>query len=95
MPFVRGVIFGFDLGGVQVEGQRIGVHEDRRRAAVAHRVGGGDIGQGRDDHLVAGLNTQRHQRQVQRRRAVVAGHGVAHAAIGCEGCFEVADEMPD
>ena len=42
--------------GVEVVGQRVDVGEDRRRAALPDRVGGGDERQRRDDDLVAGAD---------------------------------------
>ena len=49
------------LGGrrVEVVGARVDVGEDRRRAALPDRVGGGDERQRRHDHLVAGADARR------------------------------------
>ena len=53
IAFVRGVIARSAVGRVEVVGARVDVGEDRRRAALPDRVGGGDERQRRDDHLVA------------------------------------------
>ena len=44
----------FDQLRIDVEGQRVDVHEHRRRAAIADAVGRGDEGMADRDHLVAG-----------------------------------------
>jgi len=68
-----------DLRRIDVEGLRVDVHEDRRRADVADRLRGGDEGErGRDD-LVAGPYPRGQEGEVQRVRAGGHGDGVLRA----------------
>ena len=71
--------------GVHVPRARLGVDEHRLRAAVDHRVGGRDVGEGRHDHLVARPHSVRQQREVHGDRPVAAGDRVAHTAELREG----------
>ena len=64
--------------------RRLDVDEDRRRAAVADGVGGGDEGVADGDDLVARPDADRQQRQVQRRGAVRHRAGVRRADVGGE-----------
>ena len=58
MPFVRGVMRRSICSGSMFivrgsESTRTG-----RRATVVHRICGSDVGQGGDQHIVAGLNAE-------------------------------------
>jgi hypothetical protein len=44
---------GLDQGRIDVEGARVVVDQHHGRAAIGHRVAGGDVGEAGDDHLVA------------------------------------------
>ncbi len=66
MHFVRGRDRGLDeTCRIDVQRARVDVHQHPRRAQVAHHFSGGGEGVCRRDHLVAGADTQRLQRQVQ------------------------------
>ena len=59
---------------------RFAIDQHRRGAAVGDGVDGGDHGEGGHDHLVARLQAQGGQGQVQGDGAVGAGDAVARAA---------------
>ena len=82
---------GLQARRVQVEGVRLDVHEDRGGAAVADAVGGGDEGVADGDDLVARLDADRQQRQVQGRGAARNRAGVGGADQGGEGLLELRD----
>ena len=82
---------GLETRRVDVEGVRLDVHEDRRGAAVADAVGGGDEGVADRDDLVARLDADRQQRQVQGGGAARDRAGVGGADQGGEGLLELRD----
>ena len=63
---------GLDGGGIHVPGIRRAIDQYRRSAAVVHGVGGRDVRERRHDDLIARLEVERHQRQMQRGRAVAS-----------------------
>ena len=67
---------GLERGGIELPRLPIGVDEHGRGAAVAHGARRRDEGEARHQHLVAGPDAGRHERQVQRDRAVGDGHAV-------------------
>ena len=93
---VRGLAqVGVELGGVDAERDGLRVDEVRHRVRVRHRVGGGDEGQRRHQHLVAGLHAGEQQADVQRRGAVRRRDGVRGAGDGGEVALEAIDERAD
>ncbi len=54
---------------VQVQGVRAHVHEDRPGPPEDERIDGGHEREGRDDHLIAGLNVQQEGGHLQRMGA--------------------------
>src|SRR5262249_26084530 len=80
-----------DQGWVEVVGDRIDVHVDRRGADVADAPAGADPGVRRGDDLVAGADAAGAQGQVQGRGAVVEPDAVAHAEVTGEGALEPGD----
>jgi len=50
-----------DGGGIEVEGDRVDLREDRRCADLEHRVGDGYKSEGGNDDLIARANAQREQ----------------------------------
>src|SRR5262249_13516837 len=61
---------------VDVERDGVDVHEDWPRSEIDHDLAGGGEGVGRDDHLVARLESNGVQRKVHRGRGRVDGDGV-------------------
>jgi hypothetical protein len=51
-----------DPGGIDVQGDRIDIHEHRARADAKDRVGGGHEREARQDHLVTRTEAGDHQR---------------------------------
>ena len=72
----------------QVAGAHVG--EDRRRARMDDHVRRGRPGDRRGDHLVAGPDAERDERQVQRRRAGGDGQCVLDAEVLLERGLELA-----
>ena len=70
---------GFDLAGVDIERDRIAVHQHRIGAQIADHLGGGGKGQGRRNHLVAGADAHGFQCQMQAGRGRVDSNAL-HAA---------------
>jgi len=56
-------------GRIEVEGHSVHIDKQRRSAEIAHHLGRGGEGERRGEHQVAGLQPERFQRQVHRRRA--------------------------
>ncbi len=74
----------FQRVGGQVEGAGVDVGEDRRGAGIRDRLRGGEEGERRQHHLVAGGDSRGHQREVQRVGAGVAADGMRRADEGAE-----------
>ena len=72
---------GLDGGRVDVQRQRVHVHDDRRGAEVEDDLGRRGERVGRHDHLVAGPEADRFERKVHRGRRRVDGHGVLRADV--------------
>ena len=76
MARVRGVMLGFDLGGIEVVGIGLHVHEHRLHLVMQHDVAGGDEGHRRNDDFVTILPAmpflEGGQRDVQGTGAAVA-----------------------
>ena len=81
------------LESSRVEGAppQVDVDEDRPRADVADRPGGGDEGHRHRDHLVAGTDVEGVEGEVERARAAVDGDRVRAAAVRREVAFEALD----
>ncbi len=73
---------------------RIDIGEDDLAALIARAVGGGGEGDGRDDDRVAGLKIQGEHAEVQGRRPIGTGHGVARTDRLGEGLLERLDAWP-
>jgi hypothetical protein len=73
---------------VEVQRDRVDVHEHRARPLVEHGVRRGDEGERRRHDLLALPHTDRAQRQVQAGRARGHGAGVRHAQPGGERGLE-------
>ena len=71
-----------DVFRIDVERHRVDVGEDRRRAALRDRLRGRIEREGRADHLVAGADLERVQREDEGVRAVRDADRPAHAEIG-------------
>ena len=69
-----------ERGQVDVEGSRIHVHEQRRRAGQCHALASGAEGEGRAQHRVARADALGHQHHQQRVGAARAGDDVLRAA---------------
>ncbi len=67
---VRGVIAGFNLSRIDLEGLRVGIDEHRNRVAEQDGVDGRDERVRRNDYLIARADPERVQSREQRRRAV-------------------------
>ena len=61
---------GLDLARVEVQRRRVDVGEDRRGAAARDRLGGREERERRADHLVAGADAERVEREHERVGAV-------------------------
>ena len=71
-----------DVGGVEVEADRIDVGEDGGRAGPGDRLGGRVERERRADHLVPGADAHRLEREHERVGAVGDADRVGHAEIG-------------
>ena len=71
----------FDFSGVDEPRIRVDIRKHRRRADVQNRVRRGGKRQRRGNHLVAGADPLRQQRQMQRRRAGIDRDAVLRADI--------------
>lgn len=71
-----------DQIGIDVEGAFLDVHEDRRGAHVADRLGGGKEGEGRGDHFVTGTDPQGPKGDVEGIGPGIEADGVLHAQVG-------------
>ena len=67
---------------VEVERDGVDVGEDRRRAAPHDRLGRRVEGEGRADHLVAGPDAERLEREHERVGAVRDADRALHAEVG-------------
>ena len=67
--------------------------EDRHGASLDDRVDGSDVGEGRDDDLVAGLQIQAMQRQMQGDGAVADGRDMRIADNLAERGLKTVDEF--
>ena len=85
---------GLQPGHVHQQRFRVDVDKARERATACDRFGGGGEGVRDRDHLIAGTDAERPQRQLQGIRAVAAGDRLARAAVGGELSFEVAHLLP-
>ena len=63
-------------GRVHVIGSRINIDEDGKRSAIAHAVGGRDVGMADGNYLVTKAHPSGEQGEVQRRGAVGHGAGI-------------------
>ena len=79
-----------DLGGDRRR-VRVDVDQDRGRADGADRLGGGDEGVGRHDHLVAGADPERAQGELQGHRSGGEADRLFGLAVGGEVALEVLD----
>jgi len=77
--------------GIQVEGTTVIVHKNRGGAATPHRIGAGDIGQVRDQNLIAWPQVQSHKGQVQGRGPVVDGYGMLDVTKRSKSSLEIGD----
>ena len=77
-----------ELLGIEREGARVDVHEDRQRARRHDRADGGHRDVGRGDHVIAGPHAAGAQGQVQRVGSRPHADGVARAAVGGELALE-------
>ena len=71
-------------------GPGVAVDQDRPGADGADRQGGGDVGVGREDDLVAGLDAERGQGQPEGVEAGADPDGVGHPGQLGEGPLELA-----
>ena len=86
---------GAHRGGIQPRlGQADDVGEHRGGARVRDRIRGGDERQRGHDDLVAGAEPCGHRHQVQGRRAVGHGHGVACPGVLGERLLELLRTRP-
>ena len=76
---------------VDVAGAGVAIEEHGPPAAQLHGVGGGDVGLGGHDHLVAGPQVDRQVTEVQRRHAGGGGDRVRGAGELREGALELLD----
>jgi len=81
-------------GRVHVEAVFVDIDKDRGRAEPGDDFGSRGKGKGRDDHRLAGLEPQRHQRQPQSVGAVGAAQHMLGAAELGELPFELGDLRP-
>ena len=61
--------FGVSVLGIEVEGIRVGIDENRRGARAGDTAGGGEESEGRAQHFISRPNTEAHQCEQQRIRA--------------------------
>ena len=76
------------LAHIHVQRGGIGVHEHRSRAHVQHRVHVAAVGEGAHQHLVAGADAERLQRDLHGDRSAGHAHGVGAARAFGHGVFE-------
>ena len=86
---------GLDFRWIDLPCLGIGVDEDRRRLAVAHRVDRRHERDGRDQNLVTRLDAGRKHRHMKRRRAAGCRDRVIGADIVRNGFFKPLDERAD
>ncbi len=79
------------IGRVHVKAVGKGIHEDRSGAHVANAGGGRGIGEGGNEHFVAGADAEGHERKGERVGAGGEADGVVHAQIGGHLGFEGLD----
>ena len=95
IAFVRGVIFSSIFRGSRHQVFSSTSTSTGLRSREDDRVGGDDEREVRDDDLVAGTDSERDEREVERRRAARARDRVGHAAPGGEGLLEAGDVGPE
>ena len=78
----------FDPGAVKVECSPVRFHSYRRCTGVGYRQPGGDVGVGRDNHLVAGTDIHGPQDQVQRFQTVSDTDALLRVAVVGELSFK-------
>ena len=83
---------GRDLVGVDAQRDRVDVAEDRLRAGLDDHVRGRRPGQRGRQHLVAGADPERDERQVHRGRAGRDRERMLDAAVGGELLLELRRE---
>lgn len=67
-------------------GPRLAIAENRLRAGVGHSIGRGDIGERRDNHLIARADPERNEGQMQGHRPI--------ADTGRKRCPDIVGELP-
>ena len=85
---------GFDLGRIDVVGDRIDVDEHRTRAKERDHLAGGDEGEGGGDDLVATTDLERHHGREQGIRAARQADAVTHADELGQTLFQFLDLRP-
>src|SRR5436305_914794 len=81
----------FDLVYIDIEADRVDVHEYRLSACVQNRVGRGNEGEWDRDYFVSWPDLVGQQRHVQGGGAVAGGNTVLHSAIFGEPLLELGD----
>src|SRR4051812_9533250 len=78
------------LDAIRIDIHRLStdIHQNGGGTAIAHGVGSGDVGDGRDNDFVAGLQVQRHERQMERGGAVIGRDRMPGSAKIREGFLE-------
>ena len=89
MAFVRGVMACFDAGGIDVVRLRVDIDVDRSCPEQDDGLGGGDEGERRGDHLVAGPDAEGHEGDLERVGARGTSDGVADAEVAGDGALEL------
>jgi len=81
---------GLDLGGVDVAGVRLDIHENRLGAEQHNYFCSRDKGERRGDHLITGLDAHGHQADQQGFGAAGHGDAVLGAGVGLKLLLQLA-----
>jgi len=85
---------GVDFFDVEVEGDRVDIRPNRPRPQTGYGTGGGEKGEGGDDHFVPRPDPQGHHADQEGIGAATDAHGVGDGAIAGDIPLEAGHGLP-